>query len=51
VIAFKMDRVTQILGPHIGDTHSGKWYDLPMQMQTELTRIFRPFLDRFGYPC
>jgi len=46
----KMDRVTQILGPHIGDGGSGKWYDLPIQAQTELTRVFAPFLDRFGYP-
>ena len=51
VVTFKMDRVTQILGPHIGDTRSGKWRNLPMQVQTELTRIYRPFLDRFGYPC
>ena len=46
----KMDKVTQILGPHIGDAGSGKWYDLPIQAQTELTRVFAPFLDRFGYP-
>jgi hypothetical protein len=51
VAGFAMDRVTQILGPHIGDTQSGKWRNLPMQLQTELARIFRPFLDRFGYPC
>jgi hypothetical protein len=51
VVTFKMDRVTQIHGPHIGDTRSGKWRDLPMPLQTELTRIFRPFLDRFGYSC
>ncbi len=51
VVRFPMDRVTQILGPHIGDTLSGKWRDLPTDMQTELTRVFRPFLDRFGYPC
>jgi hypothetical protein len=47
--AFKMDRVTQILAPHIGDGSSGKWYDLPARSQAELTRLFGPFLDRFGY--
>jgi hypothetical protein len=51
VVRFPMDRVTQILGPHIGDTLSGKWRDLPIHVQAELTRVFRPFLDRFGYPC
>jgi hypothetical protein len=44
-----MDRVTQILGPHIGDARSGKWRDLPGPLQGELTRVFGPFLDRFGY--
>ena len=47
--AYPMDRVTQVLGPHIGDARSGKWRDLPLPVQTELTRWFRPFLDRFGY--
>jgi hypothetical protein len=51
VVTFPMDRVTQILGSHIGDTRSGKWRALPPQLQTELTQVFRPFLDRFGYPC
>lgn len=51
VVRFPMDRVTQILEPHIGDTLSGKWRDLPASTQNELTRAFRPFLDRFGYPC
>jgi hypothetical protein len=51
VVRFPMDKVTQILGPHIGDTLSGKWRDLPAHVQAELTRVFRPFLDRFGYPC
>jgi hypothetical protein len=50
VASFPMDRVSQILAPHIGDTHSGKWRDLPAPMQGELTRLFSPFLDRFGYP-
>jgi hypothetical protein len=51
VVKFPMDRVTQILSPHIGDTLSGKWRDLPTHVQVELTRVYRPFLDRFGYPC
>lgn len=45
----RMDRVTQILGTHIGDACSGKWRLLPPQLRGELTRIFQPFLDRFGY--
>jgi hypothetical protein len=45
----RMDRVTQVLAPHIGDARSGKWRDLPAQAQAELTRYFRPFLERFGY--
>jgi hypothetical protein len=44
-----MDRVTQVLAPHIGDARTGKWRDLPAQVQADLTRYFRPFLDRFGY--
>jgi hypothetical protein len=47
--AYRMDRLTQVLGPHIGDARSGKWRDLPLPVQAELTRWFRPFLDRFGY--
>jgi len=47
----RLDRVTQIHGTHIGDARSGKWRDLPAPVQTELTRVFRPFLERFGYPC
>jgi hypothetical protein len=46
---FRMDRITQILAPHIGNAQSGKWRDLPQQGQQELTRLFRPFLQRFGY--
>ncbi len=46
---FRMDRITQILAPHIGDARTGKWRDLPASVQLELTRWFRPFLDRFGY--
>jgi hypothetical protein len=49
VAGHRMDRVTQVLAPHIGDARSGKWRDLPAQVQAELTRFFRPFLDRFGY--
>jgi hypothetical protein len=49
VATFPMDRVTQILAPHIGDTSSGKFRALPSPQQTELTRLFSPFLDRFGY--
>jgi hypothetical protein len=45
-----VDRVTQIHGTHIGDTRSGKWRDLPAPVQAELTRVFSPFLDSFGYP-
>ncbi|GAB0116842.1 hypothetical protein [Acidisoma sp. 7E03] len=45
----QMDRVTQILGPHIGDARSGKWRNLPASLQAEMTRIFAPFLERFGY--
>jgi hypothetical protein len=47
--AFKMDRVTQILAPHIGDGRDGKWYDLTPRLQIELTNLFGSFLDRFGY--
>jgi hypothetical protein len=47
--SFMMERVTQILGPHIGDARSGKWRDLPGPLQTELTGLFRPFLVQFGY--
>ena len=45
-----MDPVTQIHRTHIGDGRSGKWRDLPGPAQAELTRFFRPFLDRWGYP-
>ncbi len=47
---FTMDKVTQILSPHIGDGTTGKWRGLPEQVQTELTRFFSPFLQAFGYP-
>jgi hypothetical protein len=45
-----MDPVTQIHRIHIGDGRSGKWRDLPGPVQAKLTRFFRPFLDRWGYP-
>ena len=46
---FAFDRVTQIHEPQIGDTRSGKWHDLPPDLQSELTRRFAPFLKQFGY--
>jgi hypothetical protein len=48
--AATMDKVTQILGPHIGDGRTGKWRGLPEPARTELTRFFGPFLDQFKYP-
>jgi len=50
VWSFDMDRVTQILAPHIGDTKSGKWRSLAPETQAIMTDIFTPFLTRFGYP-
>ncbi len=50
VTQFRIDRETQILEPHIGDTLSGKWRDLPEDVQIKLTNFFAPFLDQFGYP-
>ena len=47
--AFRMDRVTQILEPHVGDGRTGKWLDLPAPVQAELTRLFAEFLETFGY--
>lgn len=46
---FAMDKVTQILGPHIGDGTIGKWRGLPAQLQLQLNDIFGPFLAQFGY--
>jgi hypothetical protein len=48
--AFLMDKETQILEPHIGDTLSDKWRRLPSDVQAKLTRYFAPFLEQFGYP-
>lgn len=53
VVAFGptvMDSVTQIHRCHIGDGRSGKWRDLPEPARADLTRFFRPFLVRWGYP-
>jgi hypothetical protein len=47
--ASAMDRVTQIHAGHIGDTSSGKWKTLADARQAELTNVFWPFLQRFGY--
>ena len=47
--AHLMDKVTQIHAPHIGDTLSNKWSGLPRPVQAELTRVYAPFLERFGY--
>jgi hypothetical protein len=44
-----MDRVTQIHRGHVGDTRSGKWMRLSPATRRELTKIFQPFLNRFGY--
>jgi hypothetical protein len=44
-----MDRVTQIHSPHIGDTRSGKWRELPSPISAALTHRFGAFLDYFGY--
>jgi hypothetical protein len=49
IASFRMDTETQILEPHIGDTLSGKWRELPPEDQTRLTNFFAPFLDQFGY--
>ena len=44
-----MDKVTQILAPHIGDTRSGKWRGVPALHQAELNRMFAAFMERLGY--
>jgi Sulfotransferase domain len=46
----RMDAVTQFHEPHIGDGRSGKWRELPAPAREGITRIYRPFLERFGYP-
>jgi hypothetical protein len=45
----KFDRLTNIHDVHIGDLRTGKWRDLPPHLQTEITRIFQPWLEAFGY--
>lgn len=44
-----MDKLTQILGPHIGDGRTGKWRDLSQPLPSELTAFFAPFLGPLGY--
>lgn len=46
---FAMDRITQILTPHIGDGASGKFRALPPDLQPQLTKFFAPLLTQFGY--
>jgi hypothetical protein len=46
---FAMDRVTQILAPHIGDGAEGKFRTLPPELQQQLTSFFAPLLTQFGY--
>jgi hypothetical protein len=46
------DLTTQIYQTHIGDGRVNKWRDrLDARQRTELTRLFAPFLARFGYPA
>jgi len=45
------DRLTQVHRTHIGDGRVGKWRErLDATARADLTRLFAPFLDRFGYP-
>ena len=47
---FLFDKLTQIHRTHIGDGRVGKWRDrLDPATAGELTRLFAPFLARFGY--
>ena len=46
---FKMDRVTQILEPHVGDGRIGKWRALPPLVAQSLTDFFQVFLEKLGY--
>jgi hypothetical protein len=46
----KLDRTTQIHATHIGDGRTGKWRDLPATLRAEMTKLFAPFLEQFGYP-
>ena len=47
---FAMDKITQILTPHIGDSASGKDRALPPALQPQLTAFFATLLTQFGYP-
>ncbi len=48
--ALHYDRVTQIHATHVGDGQVGKWRDrLPAVDRAALSRMFGPFLERFGY--
>ena len=47
---FTMDKITQILSPHIGDGTQGKFRALPAGLQPQLTSFFMPLLTQFGYP-
>lgn len=47
---YAMDKVTQILGPHIGDGSIGKFRSLPPELVPQLTQFFTPLLHPFGYP-
>lgn len=46
---FVMDKVTQILSPHIGDGASGKFRALAPELQPQLTAFFAPLLKAFRY--
>lgn len=46
------DRITKIYQTHIGDGRVNKWRErLDPRQRAELTRLFAPFLARFGYPA
>ncbi len=47
---YAMDKITQILAPHIGDGACGKFRSLPPELQPQLTQFFTPLLKPFGYP-
>ena len=49
VAGVPMDKVTQILAPHVGDTSVGKWRGAPPMHQAELNRLFAGFMERYGY--
>ncbi|MDA8252458.1 MAG: hypothetical protein M0Z28_25270 [Rhodospirillales bacterium] len=47
---FLFDRLTQVHHTHVGDGRIGKWRErLDPVAQAELSRLFAPFLQRFGY--